>query len=647
MKLYDDPEEKEQIWGVREAGLPATVHLAVESEHWPGWEDAAVAPKDVGPYLRDFKALMDQYGYKAALYGHFGDGCIHCRLNFDLRTADGLKNWREFMNEAADLVVSYNGSLSGEHGDGQQKSELLGKMYGEDLMQAFREFKSIWDPEWKMNPGKLIDANSFTDDLRLGTDYNPLNPETYFGYPEDSGSFANATLRCVGLGQCRDLKSGTMCPSYMVTLEEEHSTRGRAHLLNEMIRGDGPIEDGFKSKEVFDALDLCLSCKGCKGDCPVQVDMATYKAEFLAKYYKGTLRPAYAYTMGLIMFHARLAQFVPRLANWVTHTPVLKDVVKKLGGISTERDMPPFAHQTFKAWFKERGVVNPDGPPVVLFPDTFNNFLHPETAKAATEVIESTGHRVIVPEQPLCCGRPLYDYGMLDTAQMFLNQLLDALRPYYREGIPIVGVEPSCVATFRDELPNMYPHDEDAQRLSRNTLTLNEFLTQKAENYEPPKLNRKAIVHGHCHHEAIMGMTAEQQLLGQLGLEYEILDSGCCGVAGSFGFEDEHYDISMQIGERRLLPAARNAEKDTIIISDGFSCKTQVEQATDRRPLHTAQVIKMAMDYGENGADGDYPEQHYPDVVLNGDGRAREAAIVGAGVMLAGGALAWTLRKRK
>lgn len=413
-----------------------------------------------------------------------------------------------------------------------------------------------------------------------------------------------------------------------------------------MLKGD-TIKDGFKSDEVFDALDLCLSCKGCKGDCPVQVDMATYKAEFLSKYFKGRLRPAYAYTMGLIMFHAHLAQYMPRLANLVTHTPVLKDLVKKAGGITTEREMPPFAPQTFKTWFKQRGAVNPAGPPVVLFPDTFNNFLHPEAMKATTEVLEAVGYRVVVPEVPLCCGRPLYDYGMLDTAKVFLNRLIETLRPYYREGVYIVGVEPSCVATFRDELPNMLPHDEDARRLSSHTLTLNEFLTQKVEDYEPPKLDRKAIVHGHCHHEAIMGLTAEQQLLSQLGLDFEILDSGCCGVAGSFGFEHGHYDISMQIGERRLLPAARDAEKDTLIITDGFSCKTQIEHATDRRALHTGQVIKMAMDYGESGPEGDYPERHYPDVVLDGNGKVPRAAAIGAGAALAGGAVAWALRRRR
>ncbi|MDP9439789.1 MAG: heterodisulfide reductase-related iron-sulfur binding cluster, partial [Actinomycetota bacterium] len=605
------------------------------------------APEKVGDYLRDLRDLFDKYGYHAALYGHFGDGCIHCRINFDLKTAEGLANWHSFMEEAANLVVSYGGSLSGEHGDGQQRAEFLPKMYGEELMRAFREYKSIWDPDWKMNPGKVIDANPMLSDLRFGKDYNPTNPEgLHFSYPRDHGSFAHATMRCVGVGQCRDASSGTMCPSYQVTLEEKHTTRGRARILHEMLRGE-TIKDGFKSEEVFDALDLCLSCKGCKGDCPVHVDMATYKSEFLSKYYEGRLRPRYAYTMGLIMLHARIAQYAPRLANFVTHAPVLKDVVQKVGGITTQREMPPFAHQTFKAWVEGREARHPDGPPVVLFPDTFNSYLHPETAKAAYEVLEEAGYRVIVPQEALCCGRPLFDYGMLDTAKAFFGCLVEALAPCAREGIKVVGIEPSCVAAFRDELPNMMPHDEDAKRLTQNTLTLAEFLDQ--EGYEPPKLERKAILHGHCHQKSTVGMDAEHRLYEKMGLDFEALDSGCCGLAGSWGFEEDKYDLSMKIGERVLLPAAREAGTDTIIMADGFSCKTQIQQGgTDRRALHTAQVIKMAMDHGSGGTpQGERPESEYPDVVLDGNGPTLKTVAIAGATALAGGALAWGLKRRR
>jgi FAD/FMN-containing dehydrogenase/Fe-S oxidoreductase len=644
MRLFDDEGEEQKLWEVRESGLGASAYYPGGADHYEGWEDTAVPPESLGNYLRDFQELLDRYGYSTPMYGHFGQGLVHCRINFDLKSARGLRHWRSFLDEAADLVVRYGGSLSGEHGDGQSRAELLEKMYGPELLRAFREFKAIWDPEDKMNPGKVVEPYHITDNLKLGADYEPPKVKTHFAYPQDSGSFAHAALRCVGAGKCRDTATGTMCPSYMVTLDEEHSTRGRARVLFEMLRGK-TIKDGFKSEAVFDSLDLCLSCKGCKGDCPVQVDMATYKAEFLSKYYRGRLRPRHAYAMGLIMFHARLAQHVPRLANLSTSTPGLKELIQKAAGLATERKMPPFATKTFKAWYRERGSRNPEGSPVVLFPDTFNNYFHPEAAKAATEVLEHAGYRVIVPQQSGCCGRPLFDYGMLDTAKAFFERLVKGLRPYVREGVPIVGLEPSCVAALRDELSNMLPHDEDARRLSRDTLTLGEFLTQEAQHFDLPKLKRKAVVHGHCHQKAIMGMNAEQELYSKLGLDFEMPDSGCCGLAGSWGFEHDKYDLSMKIGERRLLPAVRNADKDTILIADGFSCKTQVEHATERRALHTAQVIKMALDHGENGPEGDYPERRYPDVILDdGKGLKLGAAAIGG---TAAAALLWRLRRRR
>jgi FAD/FMN-containing dehydrogenase/Fe-S oxidoreductase len=594
--LHTDDEEQEKLWEVREAGLGATAYVPGERDHWPGWEDAAVPPARVADYLRDFDALLDRFDYRAALYGHFGDGCIHCRIDFDLRTDGGIRRWRTFLDEAADLVVSYGGSLSGEHGDGQARAELLEKMYGPDLLKAMQQFKAIWDPENRMNPHKVVDPYPIVSNMKLGAGYRPKQPPgLHFAYPEDGGSFAHAALRCVGAGACRDTSSGTMCPSYMVTLDEEHTTRGRARILYEMLEGD-TIENGFRSDEVHQALDLCLSCKGCKGDCPVHVDMATYKAEFLAKYFKRRLRPAAAYSMGLIMFHARLASRAPRLANAVMRTPVVGRALKRAGGISPERPMPPFAHETFRAWFQRRGVVNPGGAPVVLFPDTFNEFLTPEPMKATAEVLEAAGFRVIVPEQPVCCGRPLYDYGMLPTARRFLERLVRILGPHVREGTHIVGVEPSCIAVFRDELVAMLPHDEDAKRISLQTHTLAEFLQLQASGWDIPKLRRKALVHGHCHQKAIMGMSAEQELYERMGLEAQLLDAGCCGLAGSFGFEAQHYDISVQIGERKLLPTVRDMPADTLLLADGFSCRTQVEQLAGRRALHTAQVIRMAIE---------------------------------------------------
>jgi FAD/FMN-containing dehydrogenase/Fe-S oxidoreductase len=646
MKLFDDPKETEEVWGIRESGLGASARVPGQNDTWPGWEDSAAPPERLGDYLRDFRKLADRYGYECALYGHFGQGCVHTRIDFDLKTPAGLKNFRSFMEEAADLVVRYGGSLSGEHGDGQSRAELLPKMFGPELVQAFREFKYIWDPDGKMNPGKVVDPYLLDQNLRLGVTYNPPQPATHFKFPDDDGSFARATTRCVGVGKCRRMGDGTMCPSYMVTREESASTRGRARALFEMLEGD-VIANGWRDKHVAETLDLCLSCKGCRRECPVNVDMATYKAEFLSHYYQGRLRPPSAYAMGLIYWWARLAAHMPGLVNFATHAPVLGDMAKLMAGVAPQRQMPVFAHQTFKEWFRQRGPRNPDRPRVILWPDTFNNYFHPATAIAAVEVLETAGYQVEVPQQSLCCGRPLYDYGMLDTAERLLLQILEALRPQIRAGIPIIGLEPSCLAVFRDELTNLFPHDEDAQRLSQQSFLLSEFLLEKVPNYQAPKLRRKAVVHGHCHHKAVMGMNAEQKILSRLGLDFEILNAGCCGMAGAFGFEKDHYDVSIKAGERVLLPAVRSAAKDTLIIADGFSCRTQIEQTTDRRALHLAQVIQMAMHDGTSGPAGDYPETKYMAQASQSARPAlRTAVIAGTGILFIAGSLAWSLRKR-
>lgn len=590
MKLLTTKEEAGRIWAVREAALGATVFVPGEPHGWEGWEDAAVPPEKLGSYLRAFRNLLDRYDYTTAFYGHFGQGCVHTRINFDLTSREGIRHFRSFMHEAADLVVSYGGSLSGEHGDGQSRGELLPKMYGEELVQAFREFKRIWDPDGLMNPGKVVDPYRMDENLRLGATYNPPRLKTHFQFPEDQGNFANATLRCVGVGACRRSGSGTMCPSYMVTREEAHSTRGRAHLLFEMLQGD-VLRDGWHDQDVKAALDLCLACKGCKGECPVNVDVATYKAEFLSHYYQGRLRPRSAYVMGLIHYWARLASHLPKLANLLTHTPL----TRWAAGIAPQRQMPEFASESFTHWFRQRGPQNADHPQVLLWPDTFNNYFHPEIAQATVEVLEAVGYQVRIPEQSLCCGRPLYDYGMLTTARQLLKHILRDLEPQISAGVPLVGLEPSCVAVFRDELLNLFPHDENARRLSKQTFLLSEFLAKQVPDYQPPQLQRKALVQGHCHHKAVLDMKAEEEILRKLGLDVTILDSGCCGMAGSFGFEKEHYEISIQCGERVLLPAVRDASDDTLIIANGFSCREQIAQTTGRQALHLAQVLQMAL----------------------------------------------------
>ena len=645
--LLDDPENQKQFWAIRESGLGATAHSKEGDDTWPGWEDSAVPPEKVGDYLRELRGLYDKYGYDASVYGHFGQGCIHTRIGFEMRTAQGIRAYRSFMQEATDLCVKYGGSLSAEHGDGQARAEMLPKMYGEELVEAFRQFKEIWDPDWKMNPGKVVDPYRIDENLRLGTDYDPPELETHFEYPEDGGSFSRAALRCVGVGKCRrtDVPSEeVMCPSYLATHEEKHTTRGRARLLFEMLNGD-ETPDAWKNDDVKDALDLCLACKGCKSDCPVSVDMATYKAEFLSHYYKGRLRPRHAYAFGLIHWWARLASLAPKVANFFAQTPGFDAVFKKAGGVAQERKVPRFAEETLREWFKKRGATqdgsvwiseaqNPGSrvrSRVMLWPDTFNNFFKPDTGKAAVEVLEAAGCQVALPDQMLCCGRPLYDYGMMNLAKRLWRQILDSLQHEIRAGTPLVGLEPSCVAAFRDELINLFPHDEDAKRLTQQTFTLGEFLAEELDGYEPPRLSRKALVHGHCHHKSIMGVDAERALLDKMNLDYKVPAASCCGMAGAFGFEAEHYDVSIQAGEHKLLPAVREADPQALIITDGFSCREQIEQTTDRRALHLAEVLHLAMQ--QNGKAKAYPERPYLDKMRSPGGKkgaARTTALLAA-----------------
>jgi FAD/FMN-containing dehydrogenase/Fe-S oxidoreductase len=683
LRLYTDTRQAKRVWEVRESSLGVTSHVPGEPMSWEGWEDSAVAPEKLGGYLRDLRKMMAAYAYKGSLYGHFGHGCVHTRINFDLQSKDGISKFRKFMEEAADLVVSYGGSISGEHGDGQARAELLPKMFGPELVQAFRDFKSAWDPDWKMNPGKLVEPYKLDENLRLGAAYSPWEPKTNFQFLADHGSLAQATLRCVGVGKCRREEGGLMCPSYRATHDEEHSTRGRAHLLWEMTQGqsrrDGIIRDGWRSEEVKRSLDLCLACKGCKSECPVGVDVATYKAEFLSHYYEGRLRPRSAYAFGNIDLWAHLASHAPGVANLITQLPFLRDVSKLVAGVPKQRAIPAFAPETFKAWFERRRserlasrrkdtlgkgtasavpysaenlrALAPEGTPVLLWPDTFNNYFQPATAKAAVDVLEAAGFRVLVPRANLCCGRPLYDFGMLDRARALLLQILDELSPEIEAGIPIVGLEPSCVAVFRDELLNLFPHDERAQALSRQTFLLSEFLETSAKNFPLPRLDCKALLHGHCHHKSLMKMTAEESVLGRMGVDVHSPAPGCCGMAGSFGFDPDKYDLSIAIGELELLPAVRHAPPDWLIIADGFSCREQIAHGSPRHALHLAEVLQMALN--ATGAGSSAPESlPYPE---SARARRREAEVfqsmkragLGLAALAAGGALLWGLSRRK
>ncbi|HEY1261963.1 MAG TPA: FAD-linked oxidase C-terminal domain-containing protein, partial [Terriglobales bacterium] len=644
MKLLVDEQEQKKLWLVRESGLGATAFVPGEKDTWPGWEDSAVAPEKTGAYLRDLRALFTRFGYHPSLYGHFGQGCVHCRVDFDLVTAEGIQNYRGFMEAATDLVVRYGGSFSGEHGDGQSRAEFLPKMFGPEIVQAFSEFKSIWDPDWKMNPGKVVQPYRIDENLRLGSDYNPWEPKTHFKFSDDHGSFARAALRCVGVGKCRRMEAkgeeDTMCPSFMVTREEKDTTRGRAHALWEMLHGD-VIANGWRDEHVKEALDLCLSCKGCKGDCPVNVDMATYKAEFLSHYWQGRLRPRHAFAFGWIDKWARLASLAPGFANLFTQLPGLRSLAKAAAGMPAQRAIPAFAPQTFKSWFSTRGSGNGRASKVILWADTFNNYFFPETAVAAVEVLESAGHSVEVPLRHLCCGRPLYDYGFLTMAESYLKRVLHALGPAIDAGTPMVVLEPSCCSVFRDELTNLFPNDPRAKRLKEQTFTLAEFLERN--QFVPSPVRAHGLLHGHCHHKAIMHLDPEQSLLKKAGVDYELLPSGCCGMAGSFGFEKEKYDVSVAAGERVLLPAVRNAEAGTLVIADGFSCREQISQSTNRRALHTAEVLAMA---GRNpGALGQrYPERR---ITVPRIRRQRLSMLRAALLTLGAAGIAWlALRSR-
>jgi FAD/FMN-containing dehydrogenase/Fe-S oxidoreductase len=608
IKIFDDPEQEQELLDVREAGLGSTAWVPGERDTWEGWEDAAVPPERLADYLRDFGALLDEFDLEpTSRYGHFGHGCVHCRIPFDLQTEQGIAHYRAFIERAARLVAEYGGSLSGEHGDGQSRGALLPIMFGDRLVHAFRELKAAFDPGDAMNPGKVIVAAGGrfdaplgpTENLRLGTNYRPkVGVELHFSYPDDQGRFDRAALRCVGVGNCRSHTGGVMCPSYRATGEEEQSTRGRARLLFEMVNGeakDGPIQDGWRSTEVRDALDLCLSCKGCKSDCPVDVDMATYKAEFLSHHYEGRVRPAAHYTMGWLPLWARLVHLAPRLVNALGRTRGAR-LAKRLGGVEPQRPLPQFQAERFTDWFARH--PSPASAPhgdVVLWPDTFTDNFHPHVAQAAVTVLEDAGYRVVVPREALCCGLTLVSTGQLASAKRMLARTAHALAPYLVSGTPLVGLEPSCLAVFRQDGPELLPADPDVSLLRDRARTLSELLLD-TEGWQPPHVDRSAVVQPHCHQHAVLGFAADEKLMAKLGISAHAVE-GCCGLAGNFGFEAGHLDVSISIAEHDLLPAAREAGPDALVLADGFSCRTQLEHLGEgRTALHLAEVLAAAIE---------------------------------------------------
>ena len=595
-RLVTDPGEQRAFWRIREEGAGIATRLADGSEAWPGWEDAAVPPDRLGDYLRGFADLRKRHGRQGVVYGHFGEGCVHVRLDFDLLSPAGVADFRAFVTDAAGLVIAHGGSPSGEHGDGQARAELLPRMYGDAIVGAFEEFKAVFDPADRMNPGIVVRPRPLDADLRLAGLRPGRSLPTAFAYRHDDGDFAQAARRCVGVGKCvQHRPSALMCPSYAATGDEKHSTRGRAHLLFEMLRGE-VVTGGWRSREVRDALDLCLACKGCKSDCPTGVDLATYKAEFLSRHYSRRLRPASHYSMGWLPVWARLAALAPGAVNAIVGAPFVSGPVKLLGGIAAERRIPRFASQPFTRWHRRRAVHGQAGrPAVLLWPDTFTNHLTPEVGRDATEVLEDAGFRVLVPSAPVCCGLTWISTGQLATAKRVLRHTLRVVRPHLDAGVPVVGLEPSCAATLRDDLPDLLPDHPDAARLASRVRTLAAFLTGHAPGWSPPRVDARAICQPHCHQQAVLGTAPERELMTRLGLRTETLD-GCCGLAGNFGFVRGHYPVSRAVAEQRLLPALRDAAPDTLVLADGFGCRTQIDQETGRRPLHLAQLLRRALD---------------------------------------------------
>ncbi|MFI0812549.1 FAD-binding and (Fe-S)-binding domain-containing protein [Streptomyces echinatus] len=627
--VVTDAAAQRVLWRIREDASGTATRMPDGTEAWPGWEDCAVPPARLGGYLRDFRSLLTAHGLRGTPYGHFGDGCIHVRIDFDLLTEAGVGRFRRFSEELADLVVAHGGSLSGEHGDGQARAELLPRMYGAETVALFERAKALWDPDDLLNPGMLVRPARLDDNLRFSV--LPRRPvDVAFGYPADGGDFRAAVRRCVGVAKCRTATAAgpaVMCPSFRATGEEEHSTRGRARLLHEMLAGE-VVTDGWRSTEVRDALDLCLSCKGCRSDCPVGVDMATYKAEFLHHHYAGRRRPAAHHSMGRLPEWLRLAAATRTapLLNALTRGGPSARLAKRLGGIAPERRLPRLATRTFTGWWRGRKPVGEDsGELVVLWPDTFTEHLSPSVGRAAVRVLEAAGLRVALPptlppgrgavadgrtraatalltarRARVCCGLTYISTGQLDRARTVLRRTLDLMEPVLRAGVPVVVLEPSCAAALRTDLPELLPDDPRAARLSAAVRTFAEALERHAPHWTPPAVGRPVAGQTHCHQHAVLGDAPERRLRTAAGLTGE-LSGGCCGLAGNFGFEKGHFEVSRACAEDQLLPSVRQAPEDTVILADGFSCRTQLEQLAGIRGRHLAEVLAQALEEGGAG----------------------------------------------
>ncbi|MEU1277287.1 FAD-binding and (Fe-S)-binding domain-containing protein [Streptomyces sp. NPDC005805] len=601
--VVSDPAGQRALWRIREDAAGTATRMLDGAEAWPGWEDCAVPPARLGAYLRDFRALLAQHGLRGTPYGHFGDGCIHVRIDFDLIGVAGVRRFRAFSEDLAGLVVAHGGSLSGEHGDGLARAELLPRMYGDELVGLFGRFKDLWDPAGGLNPGVLARPAPLDRDLRF--EVLPSGPvPTAFGYPHDAGEFPRAVRRCVGVAKCRvegpSSGPGVMCPSFRATGEERHSTRGRARLLHEMLAGE-IVTGGWRSEEVRDALDLCLSCKGCRSDCPVGVDMAAYKAEFLHHHWAGRRRPASHYTMGRLPQWLRLATPLAPLLNPLAGVRPLAALAKRLAGVAPERALPRLARRTFTSLARERlrgrTEVLATGRLTALWPDTFTDRLTPSVGTAALRVLADAGIGVVLPQGRVCCGLTYVSTGQLDRARAVMRRTLDTVEPLLDLGVPVTVLEPSCAATLRTDLPELLGDDPRAALLADRVRTFAATLEQCAPDWRPPRVDRPAAGQTHCHQHAVLGDAAERRLRERAGLTGE-LSGGCCGLAGNFGFERGHWEVSVACAEDQLLPAVRSAPPNTALLADGFSCRTQLAELGGFRARHLAEVLADALGEG-------------------------------------------------
>ncbi|WP_412734741.1 FAD-binding and (Fe-S)-binding domain-containing protein [Krasilnikovia sp. MM14-A1259] len=582
--VVTDPAAQARLWRIREDGAGLAGRAPSEKPAWPGWEDAAVPPQKLGAYLARFDELVSSYGMTSAPFGHFGDGCMHVRLDYPLDQPGGTTVLRQFLTDAAKLVGEFGGSLSGEHGDGRARSELLPHMYSADAIALFAGIKHAADPGNLLNPGVLVDPDPVDADVRPAGRF-PLK-QLAMAYPHDGGDLGQAVHRCTGVGKCRADNSaagGVMCPSYLATREEKDSTRGRARVLQEVVRGELP----WSHPSVHDALDLCLSCKGCASDCPTGIDMATYKSEVLHQSYRGRLRPRAHYTLGRLPFWARLAGWTPRLANVAVRLPGLGRLALQLAGVDGRRSVPAFARRPFRRTFTPAPAEG--RTPVVLFADSFSDAFAPEAADATVRVLRAAGYEPRLPSGSVCCGLTWITTGQLDSAKKILSRTVAALAADARAGVPIVGIEPSCLAVLRSDVHELLPGDADAALVAKSVHTLAELLT-KTPGWAPPDLSGVEVVaQPHCHHHAVLGWTTDADLLAAAGARVRRL-AGCCGLAGNFGVELGHYEVSVAVAEQNLLPAL-DAAPDAVVLADGFSCRTQVADLRDRKAVHLAQML--------------------------------------------------------